>query len=648
MSEIDYGQLLREQEGALRVGQERDNVNPALIDPATQQGVPVDLATRRPELVQQPIDYGAILRDAPNTARFLSDNSVEDPEELSWLEKVGREFRKGQGMTEQSELSLKKYARLGRDPAQLFFLDPGEWTDEDEARLKELRELASEQEYEISWRNIPEWFLPETIKQIGGPLMQVAEARITGGIAGAAAGGTLGRVAGPKGMVAGTGIGAALGATMNTVASVGMLEMGLALDDYMQDPNMDPDAALGAAATVGVVNGLLETLGLERLMVLPKGLRGKGVKTLLNQPTFRKLFARLGSTLAKTAATESITEGLQEMSQLIGGVYAKAASAGEPITVEEILAELTAGADQIGSSMLVGGVVALPSTAVVTAPQTALDAAEVREANRARVAALELGNRVKASPTASQSETATEAVIDPDAMIYFQADDWERLFQGQSVDPREAAAEVLGDGGRAYDHATESGTAMPIPVRKYASKLAATEYGPELAKDVRLEPDSMSYREKETIIQQELDAAQQEVEADTEVLGKVTERLLEAGVEPTAADLQAQQFAATLASKAQRRGLGETPMDLLDRYGFGITADGIAELDVADDTQVLDQPMMTPSGVSLEQDFGDLILSEERQVEETGKTVTIERAAQRTWEQTVKRRNVAQQLLDCL
>lgn len=78
--------------------------------------------------------------------------------------------------------------------------------------------------------------------------------------------------------------------------------------------------------------------------------------------------------------------------------------------------------------------------------------------------------------------------------VYVPIDRWTTFFQGQNVDPATVAADVTGSND-AYAEAHATGGDIAIPVEKFASKIAPTDYYDGLRGDIRLHPDEMTSNE---------------------------------------------------------------------------------------------------------------------------------------------------------
>lgn len=84
--------------------------------------------------------------------------------------------------------------------------------------------------------------------------------------------------------------------------------------------------------------------------------------------------------------------------------------------------------------------------------------------------------------------------------------------------------------------------------------------------------------------------------------------------------------------------------DLLLSYGLDLATMDNEQIKSA----ILGTEEVAAGDILMNQDFGDMQLSEDLEIEGTGETVSVTRPAQRKFEQAVKRKNVLEQLRDCL
>lgn len=94
-------------------------------------------------------------------------------------------------------------------------------------------------------------------------------------------------------------------------------------------------------------------------------------------------------------------------------------------------------------------------------------------------------------------ETAREMAREAGALstVYADVGGWTRYWQGKGLSPAEAAAEVIGDGGKAWAEAQETGE-LAIPAEKYL-RIAKSADGAQLAPDLKTRPEDLTPRQLE-------------------------------------------------------------------------------------------------------------------------------------------------------
>lgn len=97
-------------------------------------------------------------------------------------------------------------------------------------------------------------------------------------------------------------------------------------------------------------------------------------------------------------------------------------------------------------------------------------------------------------------ETATGG-SEPATAVYFQEAEWNAYWQSKGESPAKAAADIMGDGGKAYDESRSTGAPLAIPLGDYVSKVALTEHFDGLLNLTRTEPDGMSLGEAHEYLQ---------------------------------------------------------------------------------------------------------------------------------------------------
>ena len=137
------------------------------------------------------------------------------------------------------------------------------------------------------------------------------------------------------------------------------------------------------------------------------------------------------------------------------------------------------------------------------------------------------------------------------------------------------------------------------------------------------------------LVQQAQENVDQYVEAQN-IFIDVRDQLVDTGrVSEQSANVMAQLVPAWATVFANRNNT--TVKDAFERTGLLIQGPETGKLDDLDNQSKL-----------LQQDFGDIQLTQEVQVEETGETVRLQEPAQRVHDQISKRRNVVEKVQRCL
>jgi hypothetical protein len=195
-----------------------------------------------------------------------------------------------------------------------------------------------------------------------------------------------------------------------------------------------------------------------------------------------------------------------------------------------------------------------------------------------------ISDNSKASKLRDRMPEQFQKVIDnmtkegPVKEVFIPADQFQRYYQSQSIDPAAKAAEF---GALNYDEAVIAGTDIVIPMEQFASKLAPTDDLQGLFQDIRLEQDGLTsrefaaYQEEETAREAEIfEAAQRSVgEIQTPELqfikDEMQQQLISTGYEQRTAEAYATVYAKTMSNLAERAG--STPRALHDKYGLTVS-----------------------------------------------------------------------------
>lgn len=224
--------------------------------------------------------------------------------------------------------------------------------------------------------------------------------------------------------------------------------------------------------------------------------------------------------------------------------------------------------------------------------------------------------------------------VDPDRQIFIPAD---------------IASQMKDAPSYVTDQIDGSGIDVAIPVDRFTTDIAPNTDVMELLRPhLKLNPSSLSIndmQQDDTSVRSLLERAQraQDVKSEADqIYQQVKDQIVGTDRQSeSTARLSAQIIPAYVATKAER--LSITPREVYERMGLKIVGPVTPEPQAATTDVIMDQPIF-----SKDQDFSGVQLTEDVVIEETGKTATITQDAQILWDRTHKRRNVIEQLRNCL
>lgn len=178
--------------------------------------------------------------------------------------------------------------------------------------------------------------------------------------------------------------------------------------------------------------------------------------------------------------------------------------------------------------------------------------------------------------------------------VHVDIEAFQRHFQGQKMDPRAVAAEILGDGGKAYDRAVaQRSPRLAIPTPDFIVKLGTGElakHGEALLPDMATGADVATPREAAALAKRaaermaelrKLEPSKMELD-QARVFEAFREQALAAGEPEKVATANAQLYSAALKVMAERAGRGETAWDLYQLHPLRIMrGEGVPELAAA-------------------------------------------------------------------
>lgn len=282
-------------------------------------------------LVSNPRIRAWALTDA-EAISLIKVDELEKISSLGWMfQASGQAFRAGQEDVEEGRLRW----------AQIW----GTATPEQTARAQALTEREARDFGADGWWDKALTGVMRSIPQIFTSVPSAIERATPGMVIGAGVGGAVGSVVPGLGTLAGASAGVMhglrAGATVGFIEDQFKIQAGLAYSEFLQfrDENgqpLEPEVARVAALAAGLPMALLDAFSLSRLASVIPGVDKVGgligvasMKAALRNPTFRAALGNFGKNLLGAGATEITTEVLQEMTQLVAGELAKAASDGE-------------------------------------------------------------------------------------------------------------------------------------------------------------------------------------------------------------------------------------------------------------------------------------------------------------------------------
>lgn len=175
------------------------------------------------------------------------------------------------------------------------------------------------------------------------------------------------------------------------------------------------------------------------------------------------------------------------------------------------------------------------------------------------------------------------AATDETATVYFQADDFDNFWTKKGLSPVKAASELLGDNGKAYNEAKETGQPIAVPIEQYVEVVSKDqETAHELTNILRTDPAGPSVIEAREINRalpqifnklKEEASSQSAVISDTEqeatqIANELAEQAKAAGRPARETKRIRELIKSSFATLAERSG--QTPRQLFEKYGLRI------------------------------------------------------------------------------
>ncbi len=526
-------------------------------------------------------DWEMLSQRAPKLSAFLqrpenmavAKDDVENLAKTEWFfDSLKRGWKSGNKQLELADIGSKQI--FGNVDAAL------------EARAQQLE---AEMKAEIG----PEgWFpasffgaaqlAPQLLEQLkaGGKYGAIGGATVAGGAALTGVGLPAAAPAGMAAMTAGMYTGA-----METAFK---LEAGSAFREFISTKDIsgnpiDRDVAKVAAIMVGAANAGIEAFQLKWLMESIPGadklvakLSRDSMKEILRNRTYSDAFVNFAKKYAGVVSKETATEILQEGITILGLEGSKKVSGQSFAPVPE--GTYTGRLAETGvQSVQAFSILALPG------PMGGFvhDSARAAKAQQNMEVIQALGENAAASKTLGRLPSAYQDFIrevkkdGPVENIHISASQFVAHFQ----DNAPKVAQELGIDQQLAEQLAAGGD-LSIPLEVYQAKLAGTEHHAQLAPDIKLREDDMSYREsqeftkrRQEYYQQELDKAKgilavqsEEAQQANQVAEQIKMQLIAEGRKPEVAAADAQIIAAR--SMVASKQLGISPVEWFKRKGI--------------------------------------------------------------------------------
>lgn len=458
-------------------------------------------------VAQQPFDAERFARESPLVADWLA----KDPSRVALM---GRDLT-GMGFIERQVTNIATRFRVGREQTELFRIGEAVL---DGTATPAMRERQRALETRI--RSAPEFDMgffegaPGAAAQQLPILARTLKAGGVGAAAGAVVGGALGAAVtkSPAGARTGAKFGLTFGGKTAVAYDVAVMEASGAMLDYERIEGMDTETARGAALIAGALAGSLELLSLQQLAKVTPGLRNlsrAGVKNLLTNPSTRTLLMQTARNIGVAAGTEGVTETLQSLITQGGGTIAEAALDGRlQSDLGGVLGEVF-GEEARAQALAEGVVGAQAGLVLSTVGGAASFGLDVRAAHRAERQAESIAALADAGAEATVTGEAPREVESLVTELHqsglkgfsYDVESWQTFWQsvkdeaGTTLDPRDAAVEVMGD-ALAYDTAVATNGTFEVPLGPWLTRLAKNPAVREWAvSNARVGPGEMSAAE---------------------------------------------------------------------------------------------------------------------------------------------------------
>lgn len=611
---------------------------------ATKSGLPPDMVERNKDRIKAEVeaskhDYAELAEKFPVLADHFKDYAFakiakDDMERLPFWEQITRAF---------SDIP-EKYSH-GEDTNRTGELSYLEMTGRlDEAGRGELEEIdartterASDPNYGIFHETI------SNTAELAGQFVEPGIEAFKYGLGGAIVGGKSAAIAGQLGpqaafpeevitVPAATAAGFGVGATWYMSQHAYRIEAGHAWKEFKEIRDdegnpLDPTAMRAAAHIVGSINSGLEVTGLAIIgkafgvRRLTKSLLREETKKLFKNKTFNTAFTNFAKRYATAWAGEVSTEVMQEGTNIIASAVLREAAKAEGRTFEEFEARQLEVSERLGEIFRKVGLGMIIPAGLGASVNLVADARAAHKATQTQSLFEAIGQNAaetKMRELAPQRYRDFVANATKDGAIedlYIDVKAFNTFFQGQGIDPRQAAAEIPGVAEQ-YDEAYALGGDLKIKTADYAATIAGTDYHQGLTRHLRLNPEDMSMAEAERyasgyneqvqaeaeqIVAEQEKALRQE-EPVTQFYNQLRRQLSNAGQSPSAAATNASLTAAMFRVEAQRSG--REAADLINQWKVRVAREFPEALREVDRTDLLIDALRSRKFISPKQIYG--------------------------------------------
>lgn len=369
-------------------------------------------------------------------------------------------------------------------------------------------------------------------------------------------------------------------------------QSGLAFDEFMtmRDEDgkaLDPDVARVAALITGGINGGLELVGMNAMAKVIPGfdkisgsLTGDAVKTALAKPMFRDAFTNFAKNTAKVMGTETATEVAQEAITMFAGLLAQEASGQNfaPLSGEAAMDRLSGAFVQTLETMVVMG-------PMLSSTRLGSDVARARRSSQSQLVIDAITDHAQADELVKRlpdkAREAVRAMTDGGQVqsVFISPETFKTFFQDTAELERFTTEIGIFD---EFSEADAIGRDVEVPIDLYYTRIAATNFGDTIRRDVKLSPDDMTanaadifneaWQETQSQLAKQMRDRQERDKASLSssetVHADVKGRVMDAGITPDQADQYAALYSTFFRVLGERTG--QDPATLYSRYGLDV------------------------------------------------------------------------------